>query len=34
MLGQWPTLEVYLKGGQVELDNNLVENARRLEILS
>jgi transposase len=28
-LGQWPTLEVYLKDGQVELDNNLVENAIR-----
>jgi len=28
-LGQWPTLEVYLKDGRVELDNNLVENAIR-----
>jgi hypothetical protein len=28
-LGQWLTLEVYLKDGQVELDNNLVENAIR-----
>jgi transposase len=28
-LSQWPTLEVYLKDGQVELDNNLVENAIR-----
>jgi hypothetical protein len=28
-LGQWPTLEVYLAGGRVEIDNNLVENAIR-----
>lgn len=28
-LSQWPTLEVYLKDGRVELDNNLVENAIR-----
>jgi transposase len=28
-LGQRPTLEVYLKDGRVELDNNLVENAIR-----
>jgi transposase len=28
-LGQWPTLEVYLDQGQVEIDNNLVENAIR-----
>lgn len=28
-LGQWPTLEVYLENGRVELDNNLVENAIR-----
>jgi transposase len=28
-LGQWPTLEVYLEHGRVELDNNLVENAIR-----
>jgi transposase len=28
-LGQWPTLEVYLADGRVELDNNLVENAIR-----
>ncbi|MGH7978887.1 MAG: IS66 family transposase [Limisphaerales bacterium] len=28
-LGQWPTLEVYLDEGRVELDNNLVENAIR-----
>ena len=28
-LGQWPTLEVYLNDGRVELDNNLVENAIR-----
>jgi transposase len=28
-LGQWPTLEVYLQDGRVELDNNLVENAIR-----
>ncbi len=28
-LGQWPTLEVYLSDGRVEIDNNLVENAIR-----
>ena len=28
-LGQWPTLEVYLEDGRVELDNNLVENEIR-----
>lgn len=28
-LGQWPTLEVYLSNGWVEIDNNLVENAIR-----
>ena len=28
-LGQWPTLEIYLNDGRVELDNNLVENAIR-----
>ena len=28
-LGQWPTLEVYLEDGRVEIDNNLVENAIR-----
>jgi len=28
-LGQWPTLEVYLAEGRVEIDNNLVENAIR-----
>lgn len=28
-LGQWPTLEVYLQDGRIELDNNLVENAIR-----
>jgi transposase len=28
-LSQWPTLEVYLDDGRVELDNNLVENAIR-----
>jgi transposase len=28
-LSQWPTLEVYLQDGRVELDNNLVENAIR-----
>ena len=26
-LGQWRTLEIYLADGQVEIDNNLVENA-------
>jgi transposase len=28
-LGLWPTLEVYLVDGRVEIDNNLVENAIR-----
>ena len=28
-LGQWPTLEVYLTDGRIEIDNNLVENAIR-----
>ena len=28
-LGQWPTLEVFLRQGKVEIDNNLVENAIR-----
>lgn len=28
-LGQWTTLEIYLKDGRLELDNNLVENAIR-----
>ena len=28
-LGLWPTLEVYLTDGRVEIDNNLVENAIR-----
>lgn len=28
-LGQWPTLEVFLRNGNVEIDNNLVENAIR-----
>jgi hypothetical protein len=28
-LGQWPTLEVFLKDGRIEIDNNLVENAIR-----
>jgi transposase len=28
-LSQWPPLEVYLENGQVEIDNNLVENAIR-----
>lgn len=28
-LNQWPTLEVYLSDGRVEIDNNLVENAIR-----
>jgi transposase len=28
-LGQWKTLEVYLRDGRVEIDNNLVENAIR-----
>jgi len=28
-LGQWRTLDIYLKDGRVEIDNNLVENAIR-----
>jgi hypothetical protein len=28
-LGQWTSLQVYLRNGQVEIDNNLVENAIR-----
>lgn len=28
-LGQWPTLEIFLQDGRVEIDNNLVENAIR-----
>jgi transposase len=28
-LGQWPTLEIFLADGRVEIDNNLVENAIR-----
>jgi len=28
-LGQWPTLTVFLENGQLEIDNNLVENAIR-----
>src|SRR5580692_4961162 len=28
-LGQWPTLDVYLADGRIEIDNNLVENAIR-----
>jgi transposase len=28
-LSQWPTLEVYLQDGRIEIDNNLVENAIR-----
>jgi transposase len=28
-LSQWPTLQVYLDDGRVEIDNNLVENAIR-----
>jgi transposase len=28
-LGQWTTLEVFLRQGRVEIDNNLVENAIR-----
>lgn len=28
-LGQWSTLEVFLRNGKVEIDNNLVENAIR-----
>ena len=28
-LGQWESLEVYLKDGRIEIDNNLVENAIR-----
>jgi len=32
-LGQWPTLQVYLADGRVEIDNNLVENAIRPTVL-
>jgi transposase len=28
-LGQWSTLDVYLRDGRIEIDNNLVENAIR-----
>jgi transposase len=28
-LGQWTSLQVYLRDGRVEIDNNLVENAIR-----
>jgi hypothetical protein len=28
-LGQWPTLTVFVDNGQLEIDNNLVENAIR-----
>ena len=28
-LGQWESLEVYLKEPEIEIDNNLVENAIR-----
>jgi transposase len=28
-LGQWPTLELWLEDGRLEIDNNLVENAIR-----
>jgi hypothetical protein len=28
-LGRWSTLEVYLRDGCIEIDNNLVENAIR-----
>lgn len=28
-LGQWPTLEIFLTDGRIEIDNNLVENAIR-----
>jgi transposase len=28
-LSQWPTLEVFLKDGRIQIDNNLVENAIR-----
>ena len=28
-LGQWPTLEIFLSDGRIEIDNNLVENAIR-----
>ncbi len=28
-LSQWPTLEVFLKDGRIDIDNNLVENAIR-----
>ena len=32
-LGQWPTLEVFLKEGRVEIDNNLVENTIRPTVI-
>jgi transposase len=28
-LGQWESLEIYLQDAQIEIDNNLVENAIR-----
>jgi transposase len=28
-LGRWDSLEVYLKDGTIEIDNNLIENAIR-----
>lgn len=28
-LGQWPRMELWLKDGQIEIDNNMVENAIR-----
>jgi transposase len=28
-LGQWESLEIYLRDAQIEIDNNLVENAIR-----
>jgi hypothetical protein len=28
-LNQWPRLKVYLQGGRVEIDNNLIENSIR-----
>ena len=28
-LGQWESLEIYLQAAQIEIDNNLVENAIR-----
>ena len=28
-LGQWPSMQVYLENGKVEIDNNLVENTIR-----